>query len=221
MVSTSIQPLVDPAPVTTPRVSSPAASRGGPVGPDPEVVRPVVHQPAYVRERAFGDQPALSYDEDAGAEALDLVEHVAGDDYGLALVSEAAEQLDGQEPLAGVEPLERFVEDEEVRVVDDGLSQLHPLAHALGVRRDRAAVPRIELNGFDGLAGRAHGIGEPVQGGGQADKLHGRLTLEQPLLLRGNADAAGQGRVSPRVLAENADRSLGRVYQTAQDPEEG
>ncbi len=138
------------------------------VGADPEVQRPVVHELADGGEGALGDQAALGDDEDARPEPLDLVEHVARDDDRLALLAEPAEQLDRPQPLAGVEPFERFVEDEEVGVVDDGLGQLHPLAHALGVRGERAGIPGVELDGCDRPTGRLARAREMVEDGGEA-----------------------------------------------------
>ena len=98
-----------------------------------EAVGAVVHQVADGPEVALGGQPALGDDQHAGAEALDLVEHVARHDHAAPGVAEALEQVDHVEPLAGVEAGERLVEHEHVGVVDEGLRHLHPLAHALGV----------------------------------------------------------------------------------------
>ena len=151
------------------------------------------------------------------AEALDLVEHVAGDDHRPALLAETAEQLDGSQPLAGIEPFEGLVEDQEIRVVDDRLGQLDPLPHALRVGGQGTRVAGVELDGLDGPQGGLARVGEAVQGGGQAHELHDGLAFEEPLLLRGDADATGQGRVAPGVLAEDADRPLRGVGQPAQD----
>ena len=52
----------------------------GGVGGDAQPVGPVVHQVADGAEVALGGQPALGDDEDARAEALHLVEHVARHD---------------------------------------------------------------------------------------------------------------------------------------------
>ncbi len=112
-----------------------------------------------------------------------------------ALLPQTAEQLDRSKPLAGIEPFERLVEDEEIRVVDDRLGQLDPLAHPLRVGDEGAAVAGIQLDGLDGPEGRLARVGEAVQGGGQADELDDRLAFEEPLLLGGDADAAGQRRV--------------------------
>ena len=48
--------------------------------------------------------------------------------------------------LAGVEAFERFVEHDDLRVVDERGGDLDALAHALGVGADRAAVVGVEFD---------------------------------------------------------------------------
>lgn len=91
------------------------------------------------------------------SEPLHLVEHVAGHDDAAALRSEPAEQLDWR-GLAGVEPGERLVEDHDRGVVHQGLSDLDPLLHALGVRGRGPVVVRVELDDVERPALLAAGL---------------------------------------------------------------
>ena len=68
------------------------------------------------------------------------------DDHAAALGAEAVEDVDQPQPLAGVEAVERLVGDDDRRPVDQRLRDLDPLAHALRVAVDRAAVVGVHLD---------------------------------------------------------------------------
>ena len=132
-----------------------------PVGAHADPHRPVVHQCAQLAEVAGGREAALRHDEDLRADALDLVEDVAGDDDATSFAPEPAEQRDHLHPLTRVETGERLVEDEHLRVVDEGLGDLHPLAHALRVRRQAARVGRVEIDDLSAASAAPSGSGRP------------------------------------------------------------
>jgi hypothetical protein len=187
---------------------------------DPEMVRPVVHEIANGREGAFGQQPALGDDQDLGTETLDLVQHVARDDNRLAGIPQPSEHVDRSQPLTRVQAFQGFVENQQIRVVDQRLRQLHSLPHALGVGAQRSGVARIQLDRFDGPGGRLLRTWKFVQDGRDLDELGYGLPLEQPLLLRRDADSPGQLGVGAGVFTEDPYRSLGRIGQPADDAEE-
>ena len=127
---------------------------------------------------------------------------------GAALVAQAAEELDGPQALTGIETLQGLVQHEELGIVHQGLGQLDPLAHAFGVGGERPLVGRVHLHRLDGARRGRGRVGQPVQDGGQGHELHDGLALEEPLLLRGDPDAPGDGGVGPGVLPEDAHRPL-------------
>ena len=116
----------------------------------------------------------------------------------LPSLSEAVEQVDHVQPLARVEPGERFVEEQHLRVVDDRLRDLDPLAHALRVGRQAPRVGRVELDDFERVHGGAVGVVDLVQHAGEAHELAGGEALEDPLLLRHDADLARELQVAAR-----------------------
>ena len=54
-----------------------------------------------------------------------------------------------------VEPVGRLVEQQQLRVVDQRLGQLHPLLHAGGVAADRAVALLVQADVAQRLGGRA------------------------------------------------------------------
>ncbi len=78
----------------------------------------------------LGHQPSPVEDDDAVDRLRYLRQDVAGDKYGTALGSQAPQQAAQPVDALGVEPVGRFVEDEDVRVAQEGSGQAEPLAHA-------------------------------------------------------------------------------------------
>ena len=118
-------------------------------------VGPVVHEVADGAEVALGGEAALGDDEDPRAEALDLVEDVARhDDGAVGPGAEPPHEVDEVQPLARVEAVERLVEHEDLRVVDEGGGDLDPLAVALGQGAHRAAIAGVQLDDLEGRAPR-------------------------------------------------------------------
>ena len=69
-------------------------------------------------------------------------------------LAEPAEQLDHVGALARVEPGQRLVQDEHLRVVDERLRDLDALPHPLRVRGQLARVGRVELDALERARGR-------------------------------------------------------------------
>ena len=75
------------------------------------------------------------------------------------------------EPLARIHPVERLVEDQDGRLVDQRRRHLHPLAHPLRVRPDRAVRRRQHVDHVERAFGGAGDVGEPLERGRQPDEF--------------------------------------------------
>ena len=159
-------------------------------------------------EVAGRGEPALRHHEHVGAEALDLVEHVARDDHAAALGAEPLEELDHVGALARIEAGQRLVQHDQPRVVDDRLRELDALAHALRVGGQPPLVGRVELDGLERRPGGAVGIAEAVQPGREAHEPERGERLEHVFLLRHEPELPGDVDVGARIAAEDPHRAL-------------
>ena len=75
-------------------------------------------------------------DLDVAGEPLDLLEDVRAEEHGAAVVAELAQQVHQVHALARVDAVERLVEQQHGRIVDERRGDLDPLPHALGVGVD-------------------------------------------------------------------------------------
>ena len=107
----------------------------------PNRVGELVHRP-------LPDQPAGREDADPVADVLDLVEEVAREeDRHLPLPDERPEQIEDLGDAERVDRGRRLVEDQDVRILDQGVGDAEPLEHAprvrarSGRRRGRSARP--------------------------------------------------------------------------------
>ena len=87
------------------------------------------HQPGRV---ALGDHPAVVDDAQTVAKPLGLFHGVGGEKNGHALALEVQEPVPQGVARLGVQAGGGFVEDEQVRPVDDGPGQHEPAGHAAG-----------------------------------------------------------------------------------------
>ena len=67
------------------------------------------------------------------------------------------------QPLARVHAVERLVEEQDPRLVDERAGQLGPLAHALGVRADRAVRGVGQLDRGDRPGRRGVRVGDALE----------------------------------------------------------
>ena len=139
---------------------------------------------------AGGDDRAVVDDHDVGRELVGLLEVLRGEEDGGALVHQVAEVGPEVEPVGGVEPGRRLVEQEHPRPGDETGAEVDAAAHAARVRL-QLAVGRVgERHPFEHL-GRALG-GEPLR---QAREPPDHLEVLAP----------GQRLVDRRVLAGETD----------------
>ena len=116
---------------------------------------PVADEIADRAGLALGDEAPVDEHDDARRHALDLVQHVRGDEHGAALGAEPADQLDHVAPLHRVEAVERLVEQQQLGRVDERLGQLDALAHALREAADPPLGGVLEPDARERLGGRA------------------------------------------------------------------
>ena len=84
-------------------------------------------------------------------DAFDLLEYVGGNDHRLALGAEPMEEVDEVCPLDGIGAVEGLIEDENLRMRDQGSRHLDALSHALGVATDAPVRGRLHVDEIDGL----------------------------------------------------------------------
>lgn len=127
----------------------------GPVvgGADEVAVRAVRHQAADLAEVTGGRVPSGDHDLDVRGELLDLLQDVGGEQDGASRVAHATQQVHQLHALARVHAVERLVQEQHGRVVDEGGRHLHALAHALGVGGDLAVLGVLHLDGGQGPPG--------------------------------------------------------------------
>ena len=131
--STSSAPKTDASAISA-AASAPVVGRA-----DRERVRPVGHQPADRAEVAGRGQPPGVDDQHRVGERARPPRGCAtrtGSSGPAAAIDRSS--VDHVQPLARVHAVERLVEQQDRRVVDERAGELGPLAHALGVRADRA-----------------------------------------------------------------------------------
>jgi len=125
--------------------------------------RALVDLLAHAGDLALGDDVPVVDEHDAVGEEVDLVEDVAGEEHVAPLLRERLEERDRLGARHRVEAVERLVEDDDLRVVRDRLSETDALAHPLAIPRDAAARGFLEAD----LRDRVGGLGLRV-GAGQA-----------------------------------------------------
>ena len=168
----------------------------------------VVHEGSDGVEVALSGQAALGDDDHPGAEAFDLLEDVAGDHHGPSLFTERREQRDHAQTLPRVESVERFVENDQLRPMDDCGGDLHPLAHALGVHPQWTGIGRVELDFGQRVVGRGCGAFQPAERSHGSYEVVGGDRFEDAVLLRNEPDVTVQLRFTPGRVPENGDRTL-------------
>jgi len=177
--------------------------RGGAADEDLEGVDGL-HVPPHGADRALGDDVAAGEHDHALAHLLDLVQDVARDDHDPVARRQLGHQRHRVDPRHRVEPVQRLVQQHDQWVVGDGLGQLRPLAHPLGVR-SQGAVPGlpeadVEQRLVGALEGRPSGQARQLRH--QRDEAHGRRVGEVGLVLGHEPDRRPDGhRVAHHVAS--------------------
>ncbi len=104
---------------------------------------------AQVFQPVEGHQPALVDDQHLVADRLDLREDVGADDHGVVL-PQVLDQRPHFDDLGRVQAHGRLVQDDDLRVADQGLGDAHPLAVALGQVLDQLLADLLDVGLLDG-----------------------------------------------------------------------
>ena len=115
--------------------------------------RPVEHQHRIGRGAEFGEARvgfdlAVHQDDDTVAEGLDFGKDVRGEEDG-AVIGQSADQVADFHDLRRIEAHGGFVEDEELRLVQDGLGQSHALPEALAQVCNGTGQVLLKARGVD------------------------------------------------------------------------
>ena len=174
-------------------------------------------------ERAFGDEPAVGDDADAVGHALGDFKNVRGHDDGAAGAHAFAQDAFDLARGAGVEPGQRFVENDQPRLVNERAGQRHFLPHALGetfaaflrMRRELEPVQKL-LRARLGKRRR-----EAPQSGDEFEILSRReLVVDHRLIGNPRHQPLRRNRIGERVDAGDAD-AAGVGPQQAGDHAQG
>jgi hypothetical protein len=144
-------------------------------------------------EGAVGDEMAAVDDGDVGAEALDDLEDVGGEEDGGAAGDHALEHGFESGGGDGVDAFEGFVEEEDFWTVDDGGGEGELFLHAVGEVGD-------EFFCFTGEAHELEEFGGADGGGGGVEAVHAADEVQ----VLGCGEAAEEG----QAFGDNADLTL-------------
>src|SRR3989475_6471240 len=176
-------------------------------------VRMFVDECADGVDVARRDRLAVVNQDDVVRDPLDLIQDVGRHEHMPPVAGEVGDRPENVDAARGVGPGQRLIEDQDLRVVGEGLCQFRALAHAAAVSSSRSLRRAREADDLQGRGGlqaglrRRHPI-EPQQG---LDELLSRQPSVELILFRTVAEAPLQGDVVPRVLAEQRDLALVRM----------
>jgi hypothetical protein len=155
-----------------------------------DVDRPLVAR-GQRGDRALGHHPAAVDDRREVARLLHLVQQMRREQHRAALRHQRAHQPAELENARRVEPVDRLVQDQQLRVAEQAAGDAEPLAHA----------ERVRLHAVVGSRGQPDALqraGDPPRGGAVA-----RRGVHLQVL------APGQVRVEARLLDDRADPGQG------------
>jgi hypothetical protein len=135
------------------------------------------------------------------------------------LGADAADQVEHLVASGRVEAVGRFVQEHELRVVDEGLRELHPLAHPGGVAADRAVALLVQADVPERVGGAfaGGGRGEAAHAGHVHDELGRGHVRRQAVVFGHESDALPD----PQALARDVEPQHGRgAGRRRQQPEQ-
>ena len=174
---------------------------------------------------ALGRELPLLEDDDGLAERLDVVEDVRGqEDLDRFVDRDVPDELEDLRASGRVEVRGRLVEEEDLRVVDEGLGQLEALLHARGIGVEEPVAGLAEADVEEDLVGPLHGLlpghaGELAEIRGEG---HGVHAGDEAIALGHVADrTADHGLLAPDVVVEDLPLAALRDEEAEEDAEEG
>ena len=130
------------------------------------------------------------------------------------------EQRHHVQPLAWVHAVERFVEQQDARVVDERRGELRALAHALGVGPDRSVGGVVELDRGDRPVRGRTGVGDRLELGVEPHELVTGEVARDGLAFGHQPDVAVDARVAERGRPADAHDPGRRSEQTREQVEQ-
>ena len=153
-----------------------------------------------------GEAPVDDHEHVLG-QALHLLEDVRGKEDGVTRGGTSPEHLHQLESLSRIGAVEGLVEDQDLRVVDQGGGYLRPLPHPLRVASHGPVLRILQLDEGHRAASGLRGVGETVQSRARECELTRAEEGIDRLPLRYQANAPVEIRVAPRGLAVDLDGS--------------
>ena len=132
-------------------------------------------------ERAVGDQVPLVNDHHAVADLLHHVQHVGAVEHRFSLGGQGGEEVLDQDRGVDVQPRERLIQQDQVRVVQQGGRDQDLLPHALGIGVQPAGAVGRQAEGLEDVAdaGLERILGHLVQAPAKLQELLPGEALEQ------------------------------------------
>jgi hypothetical protein len=184
-------------------------------------VRPVRHQPADRPVVAGRREPARDHHLHGVGDLLDLLQDVRAEQDSAALLAESAQQVHHLQPLPGVEPVERLVQQQHLRVVHQRRGDPGPLAHSLGVGADPPVLRRCHLDQPDRACGGCLRVRKALQPRAGKHELGGGQERVRRLLLADQPEQPVDPRVAPGRCAADRDGAAGRRQQPGHQVQHG
>ncbi len=190
-------------------------------GCDAQRARAVADQIADRARLALGDQAPVDEHDHARRHALDLVQHVRGDQNGAAFGAEPPDQLHHVAALDGIEAVQRLVEQQQLGRVHERLGQLDALAHALREAAHATLRRVFQPHGRERLGGRLGRVGDVAQTRHQLDQLACREERPEAVAVVHDADALVDRGLAPRIVTEHPHRAGARIGEAGAERQRG
>ena len=141
------------------------------IAADADDVVALVHALPDRPEIAGGGELAVDDDQHVPGEPFNLGQDVGGDDDGLPFVAEPSDQRDQAGSLHRVGAVQRLVEQQHPRVVDERGGDLDPLPHPLRIAADRPIGRAGHIDQGDAALGGELGMRHLLQDRVEANEL--------------------------------------------------
>ena len=132
-------------------------------GPNTHRVRPVSHHAAQRAMIATRREAPRQHHQNTRRHAFDFFQDVRTEQHRRTITGALFQQTHHVQALTRVEPVERFVEQQQRGLVHEGGRQLGALPHAFAESTDRAVGNRIHLDRGQRAEGRQLGIAQAEQ----------------------------------------------------------
>ena len=172
-------------------------------------------------DRSLPDDLALVHDGHRVAGALHLVEQVRRQHHGAPLGDERVDHVAHLEHAAGIEPVHRFVEDQQLGVTEEAGRDAEPLAHPHGVLRHLVVGAVQDADAFERRRNAALGRRFTRRGEDLQVLPAGQVAVETGLVDDGAHPGQRQVAMAGHGVAEQRHRPGVGVGQPEQDPDQG